>query len=97
MLNDYERKVLRILYNYSVGRRRFPTIHELTVKTGKYKADVMAALDALTKANYIQWDEKSDATKIVILEGWERKVERPKVDNRSTTSSSASMDYWTQY
>ncbi|UOK65383.1 hypothetical protein MT997_14180 [Paenibacillus sp. OVF10] len=35
MLSDYERKVLRILFNYSSGRRRLPTIHELTVKTGK--------------------------------------------------------------
>ncbi|WP_405131176.1 hypothetical protein MHB43_01330 [Paenibacillus sp. FSL H8-0317] len=41
MLTDYERKVLRILFNYSSGRRRLPTIHELTVKTGKGKTDVM--------------------------------------------------------
>lgn len=34
MLTDYHRKVLRILYNYKGGRRRFPTIHELTVKQG---------------------------------------------------------------
>ncbi|WP_186323662.1 hypothetical protein [Paenibacillus xylanexedens] len=57
----------------------------------------MAALDALVKANYLQWDDKSDATKIVILQGWEREVERPKVDSRSTASSSANTDYWTQY
>lgn len=37
MLNDYERKVLRILYNYNGVRKRFPTIHELTVKTGRDK------------------------------------------------------------
>lgn len=37
MLNDYERKVLRILYNYKGIRRRFLTIHELTIKTGRGK------------------------------------------------------------
>ncbi|WP_255319926.1 hypothetical protein [Paenibacillus amylolyticus] len=71
-MTDYQRKVLRILYNYKSGRRRFPTVHELTVKMGKYKPDVMAALDALESANYIQWDDKSDTANIVILEGWER-------------------------
>jgi hypothetical protein len=49
MLNDYEREVLRILYNYKGVRRRVPTIHELTIKTGREKVDIMAALDVLSK------------------------------------------------
>lgn len=94
MLSDYERKVLRILYNYKSGRRRFPTVHELTVKTGKYKADVMAALEALITARYIHWEDKSDTANIVILEGWEREGERPKVDHRPPPGN---LDYWTKY
>jgi hypothetical protein len=94
MLTDYQRKVLRILYNYNSGRRRFPTVHELTVKTGKYTADVMAALDALIAADYIHWDDKSDTANIVILEGWEREGERPKVE---PTRSPGNTDYWTKY
>lgn len=87
MLTDYQRKVLRILYNYKGGRRRFPTIHELTVKTGKHKPDVMAA-------EYIHWEDRSDTANILILEGWEREGERPKVDQ---TPPSGNIDYWTQY
>lgn len=78
MLTDFQRKVLRILYNYQSCRRRFPSIHELTVKMGKYKADVMAALDVLVSGNYIQWDDRSDTVTMVILEGREREEEKPK-------------------
>ncbi|MEY8748649.1 hypothetical protein AB9M62_57355 [Bacillales bacterium AN1005] len=100
MLSDYERKVLRILYNYSVGRRRFPTIHELTVKTGKHTPDVLAALNGLIKLNYITWDDRTDTSSLVIIEGWERENERPKVEHVPTSSSSTpktNLDYWTQY
>ncbi len=97
MLTDFQRKVLRILYNYKGGRRRFPTIHELTIKTGKHKPDVMAALEALVTAEYIYWEDKSDTSNIVILEGWEREGERPKVDHRPTASNTNNTDYWTQY
>lgn len=95
MLTDYQRKVLRILYNYKSGRRRFPTVHELTVKTGKYKPDVMTALDALVAANYIQWDDKSDTANIVILEGWE--PEKPQLPTLPQTIKPNNTDYWTQY
>lgn len=101
MLTDYQRKVLRILYNYKRGRRRFPTVHELTVKTGKYKADVTAALNTLIKLNYITWDNRTDTSHIVILEGWERENERPKVahvpTSNNNTSNETNLDYWTQY
>ncbi|HBU81785.1 MAG TPA: hypothetical protein DEF35_09115 [Paenibacillus sp.] len=97
MLTDYERKVLRILYNYKSGRRRMPTVHELTVKTGKGKSDVITALDGLIKAEYIHWEDKSDTANIVILEGWERESERPKVDPRPAQANPNNTDYWTQY
>lgn len=54
----------------------------------------MAALDALIAAEYIHWDDKSDTSNIVILEGWEREGERPKVDH---TPPPGNLDYWTQY
>ena len=97
MLTDYQRKVLRILYNYKSGRRRLPTVHELTVKTGKYKPDVMAELDALVSSNYIQWNDKSDTANIVILVGWERESEKPQLSMSSPTIKPANTDYWTQY
>ncbi|WKL00928.1 hypothetical protein Q0F98_28975 [Paenibacillus amylolyticus] len=97
MLTDYERKVLRILFNYSSGRRRLPTIHELTVKTGKDKPDVMAALESLIKAEYIQWEDKSDTSNLVILEGWEREAEKPKLPKASPLVQQNDLSYWTQY
>ncbi|WP_405154795.1 hypothetical protein [Paenibacillus sp. FSL K6-0108] len=97
MLTDYQRKVLRILYNYKSGRRRMPTVHELTVKTGKGKSDVMAALNGLIKAEYIHWEDKSDTANIVILEGWERDSEKPKVLNTAPSANPNNTDYWTQY
>ncbi|OMF17071.1 hypothetical protein BK131_03610 [Paenibacillus amylolyticus] len=97
MLSDYERKILRILFNYSSGRRRLPTIHELTVKTGKGKLDVMAALEGLIKAEYINWEDKSDTSNLVILEGWEREVEKPKIPKAPPQVQQNDLSYWTQY
>ncbi|MCL6661801.1 hypothetical protein [Paenibacillus amylolyticus] len=97
MLTDYERKILRILFNYSSGRRRLPTIHELTVKTGKGKPDVMAALEALVAAEYIHWEDRSDTAHIVILEGWEREAEKPKLPKVPPQVQQNDLSYWTQY
>ncbi|WP_339273596.1 helix-turn-helix domain-containing protein [Paenibacillus sp. FSL W8-0426] len=95
-MNDYERKVLRILYNYSNVRRRFPTLQELVVKTGRSKADIIVALDGLVDANYILWRDKPDTSTIVILEGWEREADQPKtapVKQKPPVDTS----YWTEY
>ncbi|WP_186333632.1 hypothetical protein [Paenibacillus xylanexedens] len=97
MLTDYQRKILRILYNYKGGRRRFPTIHELTVKTGKHKPDVMAALDALVVAEYIHWEDRSDTSNIVILEGWEREAEKPMLKEALPLNGASNIKYWTEY
>ncbi|MGN7352331.1 hypothetical protein ACTHPJ_13485 [Paenibacillus amylolyticus] len=97
MLTDYERKVLRILFNYSSGRRRLPKFHELTVKTGKGKPDVMAALDSLVAAEYIHWEDRSDTAYIVILEGWERDDEKSQLPKSPPTINPNNTDYWTQY
>ncbi|WP_181586785.1 hypothetical protein [Paenibacillus taichungensis] len=97
MLTDFERKVLRILYNYSSGRRRLPTIHELTVKTGKGDRAVMAALETLITTEYIHWEDKSDTANILILEGWERDSEKPKLPNIVPVANPNNTDYWTQY
>ncbi len=97
MLTDHERKVLRILYNYSSGRRRLPTIHELTVKTGKGDKVVMAALETLITTEYIHWEDKSNTANIVILEGWERELEKPKLPKLPITALPNDLSYWTQY
>ncbi|MDT3417109.1 SOS-response transcriptional repressor LexA [Brevibacillus aydinogluensis] len=72
MLSDIERKVLRIIANFSVGRRRTPTVDELCVKTGRTRSGVMEILEALAREEYIEW-EQSRPDDIKLLEAWERK------------------------
>lgn len=77
MLTDRERKLLRILYNFSAQQRRMPTMQELEIKTGRSVEDIRAGLLALEKDNYTLWDDKSSLRDIVIIEGWERGQIRP--------------------
>jgi SOS-response transcriptional repressor LexA len=72
MLSDIERKVLRIIANFSVGRRRTPTVDELCVKTGRSRSGVIEVLTALAREEYIEW-ERSRPDNIELLEAWERK------------------------
>ncbi|MGW8958637.1 hypothetical protein [Paenibacillus sp. NPDC055715] len=72
MLPDIERKLLRILYNFSAGRRRLSTMRKLEIKTGRSVTDIKAGLLALEQDNYIVWDNKSDTRHIVIIEGGDR-------------------------
>jgi SOS-response transcriptional repressor LexA len=72
MLQDIERKVLRIIANFSVGHRRTPTVDELCVKTGRSRSGVMEVLAALSREDYIEWD-RSNPDDIKLLEAWERK------------------------
>jgi len=72
VLSDIERKVLRVIANYSAGRRRTPTVNELCIKTGRNRGGIMTVLEVLTCEGYIEW-QRSDPDKIVILEAWERK------------------------
>jgi hypothetical protein len=72
MLSDIERKVLRIICNYSAGRRRMPTIHELCVKTGRTEKGMMRVLAALAKEKYIEWSEE-DPEEITVIQAWEIK------------------------
>lgn len=72
MLSDIERKVLRVIANYSAGRRRTPTIHELCTKTGRPRGGIMMVLEVLAKEKYIEWI-RSAPDDINVLEAWERK------------------------
>lgn len=69
MLSDIERKVLRVIANYSAGRRRTPTVEELCIKTG---GGIITVLEVLSCEEYIEC-QRSEPDKIVVLETWERK------------------------
>lgn len=92
MLSDLERKLLRILYNFSSQRRRMPTKPELERTTGRRYTDIEKALDQLVQQQYIFWPDRPLLQTIVILEGWERDQPlEPK------TQPSGNIDYWTKY
>lgn len=72
MLTDIERKVLRVIGNYSAGRKRFPTIDELCIKTGRSRKGIIEVLEVLHKETYIVWT-KGKPNEMELLEAWERK------------------------
>lgn len=76
MLSDIERKVLRVIANYSAIRRRTPTIGELSIKTGRSRGGIMEVLEVLRREEYIEWD-RMQPDKIELLEAWERGVHHP--------------------
>lgn len=76
MLADIERKVLRVIANYSAGRRRTPTVDDLCIKTGRTRGRIMGVLEVLKCEEYIEWD-RMQPDKIELLEAWERGVHHP--------------------
>lgn len=71
MLQDIERKVLRVIANYSAIRRRTPTVDELCIKTGRSRGGIMEVLEVLMREEYIEW-HRMQPDKIELLEAWER-------------------------
>ncbi|MCM3784387.1 hypothetical protein M3231_15490 [Neobacillus mesonae] len=94
MLPDFERKLLRILYNFGGQRRRMPHLSELVIKTGRTESGIRKALQELEKQGMIAWQDKSSTEHIVILEGWEQDAEKQV---RQVSTSSDQIDYWTKY
>jgi predicted transcriptional regulator len=70
MLPDPERKLLRIIGNFTAIRRRTPMIHELTIKTGRNEKRVWDSLATLAKEGFIEWD-RNDPETILIIRAWE--------------------------
>ncbi|MEC0239430.1 hypothetical protein P4H66_06120 [Paenibacillus dokdonensis] len=94
MLEDIDRKILRILYNYSSGRRRLPSMEELVIKTGKTKKDITQCLINLEDQLFIIWENKKYVETIKIIQGWENGGTVKEERKPSTTNNT---DYWTQY
>ena len=96
MLDDLERKLLRILYNFSSQHGRMPRMPELQQKTGRSREDITGALRTLVEQKYILWPDNPKLETITILEGWER--EQPlKPKAKSNVSEWGNIDYWTSH
>jgi predicted transcriptional regulator len=71
MLRDIERKVLRILWNFSLSHAgSMPYYSELRTKTGKRENEIKFILNKLKEQNFIDWDGNSTDS-IKIIQGWE--------------------------
>ncbi|MBY0119948.1 hypothetical protein NST33_21365 [Paenibacillus sp. FSL L8-0435] len=93
MLNDFERKILRIMVNYAGQRRRLPRIDELENKTGRSKAFIHESLLELERTGHIAWENRSTLEGIQILQAWEQ-VQQPI---RKSQPSGDSVKYFTDY
>ncbi|WP_028548215.1 hypothetical protein [Paenibacillus sp. UNC451MF] len=84
MLKDIERKVLRIIGNYTFMCKATPSIHVLENKTGRSREGIMDVLAILAQERYIEWN-RAEPERIVILEAWER------------TSKENTASFWISY
>ncbi|CAI6068078.1 hypothetical protein PAECIP112173_02063 [Paenibacillus sp. JJ-100] len=93
MLNDFERKVLRIIVNYASQQRRIPRMDELENKTGRNRAHIRESLLELERQGYIAWDTQSSIEHIQILQAWEQ--EQSPV--RRVQPAGSAVKYFTDY
>jgi hypothetical protein len=93
MLNDFERKILRIIVNYAGQRRRVPRMDELENKTGRSKAFIHKSLLELERRQHILWENKSTLEGILILQAWEQE---PQPIRKSQPAGDA-VKYFTEY
>ncbi len=73
LLSDQERKVLRILFNFSRNNGRMPETQELVSKSGRTPTGIQEALSSLRKKGYIMGKKLSE---VVIIEAWEKVEEK---------------------
>ncbi|HEY2491578.1 MAG TPA: hypothetical protein VGI33_01390 [Paenibacillus sp.] len=93
MLADAERKLLRVLYNYSNQHKVIPTIVDLERLTGRNRKDIWGSLVTLKRQNYIFWERKASMSSIQIIEGWEREENKPA----APPTSNGSTNYWMEH
>lgn len=92
ILQDIERKLLRILYNFSRQKRRMPMWTELEHKMGHKKPEIQNALRELVEKQYIFYPDNPDLSTLVIL-----KIEEQELLPSKKNESSSNIDYWTKY
>lgn len=66
MLNDAQRKLFTVLYNYFSQNRKMPSFNILKQFTGKTKEDCIMVLDELTERGYIEWSNRDPETILIL-------------------------------
>ncbi|GLX70611.1 hypothetical protein [Paenibacillus glycanilyticus] len=70
MLNDTERKLLRILYNRNGHQNTPVSIPELARFAQREPGQIRKALERLREERFIEWEERINAVKVV--PGWQQ-------------------------
>ncbi|WP_019909376.1 hypothetical protein [Paenibacillus sp. HW567] len=78
MLDDTERKLLRIMCHFSNHYRRMPALAELMRLSGRKRAGVIAGCRELVREEYIQWLQAQPVETAVILLAWEKHESWPQ-------------------
>ncbi|MGM1048418.1 MAG: hypothetical protein ACQEXX_20075 [Bacillota bacterium] len=89
MLPDPERKLLRILVNYPMHRRRMPEMWLIEQLTGRSRVEITQGLQSLENKGYILWQDESDIQSVVVMKDSE--------DVPQPAKQSSGIDYWTLY
>lgn len=92
MLPDFERKLLRILCNFSRQQRRMPVWSELERKTGRDQKRLLPALSRLEAEGYIRWEYSPNPQFIKILEARER--EEGPAQRATDKAKTGGIPYW---
>lgn len=91
MLQDIERKLLRVLYNFSRQKRRMPMWVELEHKMGHNKREIADLIRGLIEKEYLFFPDNPDLSTLVILKTEDQDITQNRI------GSSSSLDYWTKY
>jgi hypothetical protein len=70
MLEDPERKLLRILNNYILKYRCTSRFEDLRTMTGKREYQIKSSLNILKEKKFIVWDGTSTKS-IILINAWE--------------------------
>lgn len=94
MLDDLERKLLRVLSNYMHSHRSMPTEKDLERMMGRKMPVINRGLSGLQQKGYIEWQPPYLDT-IRIKEAWDR--EAPAVLKVKPKIKPSDTRYWTDY
>lgn len=92
MLDDLERKLLRVLNNYHSRHHHIPPERDLERMMGRKMAVITRGLSGLQEKGYLEWQPPWLDT-IKILEAWDRDAEAALKDKPKPSD----IRYWTDY
>lgn len=100
VLQDLDRKLLRLLFNFSRQKHRMPMWVELEYKMRLNKSQIIVGLRRLVEQQYIFWPDNPDLSTMVILEVEDRDNairKKTSMTSKPKQYNGSNLDYWTKY